>query len=252
MCQYCNNNKDHQLMHYDNRSSMNVYYGQYQGVMVASSLVMKGNMLMMSAGGNYRSRSDCYYEDMGLDCDGQGANRGKAACIKIKYCPFCGKELNSKVFENKSVQDKIDKAKEELNVLKRQLEKTTLYAIFRFPVDKRKANKLNEIIGKQIPMGLEELYNFFGAVKVDVKFIAQTFTPMQIVDGKLVLSTGDTKYASTYPYALTDEQYMRLGELSYLIVDIDKLSKLRMKRIHLNTKILQLYSKIDSLKKKLK
>lgn len=252
MCQYCNNDKDHQLMHYDNRSSMNVYYGQYQGVMVASSLVMKGNMLMMSAGGNYRSRSDCYYEDMGIDCDGQGANRGKAACIKIKYCPFCGKELNSKAFENKSVLDKIDKAKEELNALKRQLEKTTVYAIFRFPVDKRKVNKLNEIIGKQIPMGLEELYSFFGAVKVDVKFIAQTFTPRQIVGGKLVLSTGYAEYASTYPYALTDEQYMRLEELGYLKVDIDKLSKLRMKRIHLNTKILQLYSKIDSLKKKLK
>ena len=239
-------------MHYDNRSSMNVYYGQYQGVMVASSLVMKGNMLMMSAGGNYRSRSDCYYEDLGIDCDGQGANRGKTACIKINYCPFCGKKLDSKVFENKSVQDKIDKAKEELAALKAQLDRTTVYAIFRFPVDKRKANKLNEIIGRQIPMGLEELYSFFGAVKADVKFVAQTFTPRQIVDGKLVLSTGYAEYASTYPYALTDEQYMRLEELGYLKVDINKLSKLQVKRLNLNSKILQLHCKIDSLKKKLK
>lgn len=252
MCQYCDNNKGHQLMDYDNRSSMKIYYGQYQGVMVASSLVMKGNMLMLSAGGSYRSCSDCYYEDMGLDCDNEGAKSGKASCLKIKYCPFCGKKIESKVFENKSVQNKIDKAKEELNAIKRQLEKTTVYAIFRFPVDKRKANKLNEIIGKQIPMGLEELYSFFGAVKVDVKFIAQTFTPRQIVDGKLVLSTGYAEYASTYPYALTDEQYMRLEELGYLKVDIDKLSKLQVKRLHLNSKILQLYSKIDSLKKKLK
>lgn len=252
MCKYCNNNKDHQIMYYDNRSSMNVYYGQYQGVMVASSLVMKGNMLMMSAGGNYRSRSDCYYEDMGVDCDGQGANRGKAACIKINYCPFCGKKIDSKVFENKSVQDKIDKAKKELDVLKRQLERTTIYAIFRFPVDKRKANKLNEIIEKQIPMGLEELYNLFGAVKVHIEFGAQTFTPRQIVGGKLLLSTGYAEYATTYPYALTDEQYTRLEELGYLKVNMDKLSKLQTKRIHLNTKISQLYCKIDSLKKKLK
>lgn len=43
---------------------------------------------MLDANGSYHSKSDCYYEDEGIDIDNENAINSKAEYIKIKYCPF--------------------------------------------------------------------------------------------------------------------------------------------------------------------
>ena len=92
MCKFCDSKKEKNVLLYDNHNSMNIHYGQYQGVHVNASLTLKGNMLILNGSGNYRSRSDCYYEDQGLDCDGEFSKNASDEYIKIEYCPFCGKK----------------------------------------------------------------------------------------------------------------------------------------------------------------
>ena len=73
MCKFCDNNKSKKILSYDNANSMNISYGQYQGVNIYASLSMKENMLLLEGSGSYRSKSDCYYDDE-LDCNSEYAN----------------------------------------------------------------------------------------------------------------------------------------------------------------------------------
>ena len=79
MCKYCNSGKEHLIVSYNNTDAMNLSFGQYQGVNVCGSLTMKGDMLMLSGSGSYRSHSDCYYEDNGVECDSHQPPRLKTS-----------------------------------------------------------------------------------------------------------------------------------------------------------------------------
>lgn len=66
---------------------------------------------MLDANGSYHSKSDCYYEDEGIDIDNENAINSKAEYIKIKYCPFCGKEIKSVLYGKTKANDEIAKLK---------------------------------------------------------------------------------------------------------------------------------------------
>lgn len=94
MCKYCESKKPIQLATYNNRDVMDISYGQYQGVNVNASISMHGNMIMLNGRGSYRSKSDCYYEDCGLDCDNQNSRDNDPEIFQINFCPFCGRNLS--------------------------------------------------------------------------------------------------------------------------------------------------------------
>lgn len=94
MCNFCDGKKV-SVIDYDNYGSMGTAYGQRHGVAVRAGITMQGNMLTLDCNGSYRSRSDCYYESWGIDCDNKHAVSDKPSIKQIKYCPFCGKDLSS-------------------------------------------------------------------------------------------------------------------------------------------------------------
>ena len=121
MCKFCDSKKPTNILKYDNLDSMSVSYGQYKGVSIFSDVTMHGDMLSLSANGNYRSSGDCYYEDCGLECDGVNAHHSAPTYINIKYCPFCGKELKKGVYDIQVANDRIKVLEEEIKRLKQDL-----------------------------------------------------------------------------------------------------------------------------------
>ena len=130
MCKFCEDKNGCNILWYSNRSSMNVYCGQYQGVGANASLNMIGNMLELHANGSYRSQSDCYYESEGLEIDDKYSANAKPSYMKISYCPFCGRKLESKIFEKTILQDQIQELEVELQSRKEKLNK--LHICIRF------------------------------------------------------------------------------------------------------------------------
>lgn len=60
---------------------------------VSNELVIKNSKLIVRTNVNRRTSSDDYYESWGLDCDGERTSR--ETVFNIKFCPFCGRKLNS-------------------------------------------------------------------------------------------------------------------------------------------------------------
>lgn len=128
MCKFCESKKPVQISKYDNRDAMNISYGQYQGVNVESFLYMHGSMLILDGWGSYRSPSDCYYEDWGLDINNKNSKDSQAQITRIKFCPFCGRDLSNdntfkvedakrKYAENKDTISKLEHNKKIHNVM---------------------------------------------------------------------------------------------------------------------------------------
>lgn len=121
MCEFCESNEIRTIGSYSNHDSMDIYFDQYKGVSVYSYLEMKKDMLLLSGSGNYRSGHDCYYESEGLDCDGENSKNSKPKLIKIQYCPFCGRKLDSIEYEKECATrelPKINKLLDKLNFWK--------------------------------------------------------------------------------------------------------------------------------------
>ena len=75
MCKFCESNRLKSISNYDNIDSMNISYGQRQGVSIFADLSMMGNLMVLDGDGSYRSQSDCYYEDWGLEIDNKDAKK---------------------------------------------------------------------------------------------------------------------------------------------------------------------------------
>lgn len=164
MCKFCENKKPVDILKYDNLGSMSVSYGQYKGVSVFGELIMNGNMLALSGHGGYRSASDCYYEDWGLDCDGERAYMSSPSYINIKYCPFCGRELDKGVYEVQVAKDRINVLEEEIDHLERDLEYEICMVYFTWePKDGNYEEYRHEST-------LSEIVERFTNVKAKVKF----------------------------------------------------------------------------------
>lgn len=267
MCKFCSPKGGKDLMFYDNRDSMNISYGQYQGVNVMASLLMKGNMLVLSGTGSYRSESDCYYEDEGLDCDSEGSTNSNSVYLKIAYCPFCGKKIESYEFENRSINDKIVVLEDKLEDKKAKLARIGLHARFSFVArDEDLYKKARDMVWekfkgdcKLIPLKLETILKEIGNLKVQIlygltndsyyrSYSCPAFDPEEGVkfDGA---NFGEFHGRL---YSITEEQYHMLADMGLIKENLTKLDSMRTKGIKYQREIDETIKKIAELKKNLK
>lgn len=246
-------------MSYDNHRSMNIYYGQYQGVNVIANLSMKGNMLVLNGNGNYRSRSDCYYENEGLDCDGEHSKGSKGSYIKIEYCPFCGKKIDSNEFEINKTKDEIDAVKHKLNETKEKLSSIAMKVDFSFKTnDYVSYKKAKEMMWKDFGLGakinpikIETILEEFGNLKAHVSY--DDFRDCQ----ELAFDKGISFCGSSggefygYVYSITEEQYDKLVDMGLIKRNNIQLAGIRNKKAEVQKEIDKLNKKLISLQKKL-
>lgn len=120
MCKFCDNPKQYSdICHYDNGRG----YNEKFGIGVHAWCGIKGNMFSIGGAGNRWTKADDYYESEGLDVDGESAVREEDGIAKFNYCPFCGKKLTDKTYENEI-------ARRELPVIEKNLEILNKYKNF--------------------------------------------------------------------------------------------------------------------------
>ena len=260
MCKFCDSKKEKEVMSYDNYRSMNVYCGQYQGVNVVAALSMKGNMLTLNGSGSYRSRSDCYYENEGLDCDNEHSEDSEGNYIKIEYCPFCGKKIESNEFEIKKTKDEIDAVKHKLKEIKEKLSSITIKVDFSFKTNDEasydKAEKMlwkDFVIGAKIePIKIETILKEFGNLKAHVSY-------NDLRDCQEFMSDKGIKFCGSsrgefygYVYSVTEEQYDTLVDMGLIKRNAIKVDGVRNKKAKVQKEVDKLNNKLISLQKKLK
>ena len=111
MCEFCDEIKYNQICSYDNGCGNSERFG----IGVGAWCGIRGNMLLLEAGGHRWTKADDYYESEGLDIDAESAVREVPGIVKLNFCPFCGKKLTDKTYENEI-------AKRELPVIEKQLD----------------------------------------------------------------------------------------------------------------------------------
>lgn len=258
MCKFCESKKEKELMSYDNYKSMNIYCGQYQGVNVIANLSMNGNMLMLRGSGSYRSHSDCYYESEGLDCNNEPSKNSSGYYIKIEYCPFCGKKLESNEFEIKKTKDEIDDVKHKLEEAKEKLSSITIKVNFSFKVNDeasyKKAEKMlwDDFVIKIKPIKIETILKEFGNLKAHVSYDdlrdCQEFMP----DKGIMFYGVSNKEFRGYVYSVTEKQYDTLVDMGLINRNAIKVDGIRNKKGKIQEEIDKLNNKLISLQKKLK
>ena len=247
-------------MSYDNHRSMNICCGQYQGVNVIANLSMKGNMLILNGSGSYRSSSDCYYENAGIDCDNEYSKNSNSNYIKIEYCPFCGKKLESNEFEIKKIKDEIDDVKRKLEEAKGKLSSITIKVNFSFKVNDEASYKKAEemlwenliIVAKIKPVKIETILKEFGNLKAHVLYddfyVCQEFIPDK---GIKFYEISDGEFRG-YVYSITEEQYNTLVDMGLIKRNAIKVNGVRNKKAKIQEEVDELNNKLISLQKKLK
>ena len=287
MCKFCDNLDKTNLMHYDNYDSMGISYGQYSGVNVQSNLYINGNMLILDGNGSYRSRSDCYYEDAGLEINNERAHNSKADYIKIKYCPFCGKEIKSVLYEKTKTNDEIIELKDKLKELKSDLDYSNMFISFEWSLNERTPEEIDKMVEEykngstkddyrpivsvyresikyygydekyfDNPLTLKELKEKFSNVKGDIIYgnIREDDRYGDLPD-KFTLDTkirSGSYFRPTYyghTYILTDEMYEKLAELGYIQKNDSKYNAMIKKREKIKKEIEKTKNKLNELKK---
>jgi hypothetical protein len=247
---------------------MAIYCGQYQGVNVMADLSMKGNMLILNGSGSYRSRSDCYYEDEGLDCDNEGAEQTKGSYIKIEYCPFCGKKLESTDYEKNKLKDTIEAVKCKLERAKVKLALCGLRVNFTFVAKGDLYEKAKDMVWKDftgkcelLPIKLETILKEFGNLKAHIIYgrvheydYVGDFTPapaLNMEEGIKFSGAGFGEFHG-YTYCITEEQYEMMIDMGLCKKNAAKLKKIKEGHVKYQEEVKSLEMKLDELKKKLK
>ena len=275
MCKYCDSLKEKSLVSYDNRKSMKISYGQYQGVNVYGTVYMKGNMLSIGCGGSYRSESDCYYEDEGLDCDNENAHTSNNSYIQIQYCPFCGRKLDSHVYEKQKTKDDIKNLENKLKWLEQDLRDYSLIITCHCYCNKRVLHNVEVFPGKfgdrikydyiefdnNNPLNINEISEIFPKVSINVYYgRPQNDWNKRILPNlpEFTLNT-KMKFGSYFDgqynlgnYQINDKMYFKLVELGYITYDEKKYNELKNTQKEIQTKIINDKNKIKELKQYLK
>lgn len=264
MCEFCENKKEQCILSYDNHKNMNVCMDQYQGVMVYSSLYMNGNMLSLDGHGNYRSCSDCYYESEGLDCDGVYSKNSQSSYMKIKYCPFCGKEIKSTIFEKQETEDKINELQNKVHGLKNELSFSQVHInvkLFKVSSDEVEEKKL---FGYKKNNGIlfEDLFKYFDKNQINIKLIYGINKKRYIYNDSCYPTLNpDTKmYSGNFccdelyfdTYVLKDSLYKEYINKGLIKGDEEKYKKLQDHQIEISNKIKEVNKEIKNLKTYLK
>lgn len=267
MCKFCDSKKEKDVLSYDNYDSMNICCGQYQGVNVIANLSIKGNMLTLRGGGSYRSRSDCYYENEGLDCDNEPSSDSPGNYIKIEYCPFCGKKLESTEFEKKKTKDEIEITKCKLKEAKDILSCKGLHVYFTFNAKGDLYEKASEMIwkdfdgdAKMVPLTLETILKEFGNLKAHIMYGKNDGDywygndPSPAFNPKDGIKFSGSSYGEFYGtiYSLTEEQYYMLVDMGLVKRNEAKLQGVRNKQAKIQSNIDKFKKKLDTLNKELK
>ena len=287
MCEFCDNLTETNLMHYDNYDAMRISYGQYSGVNVQANLYINGNMLILDGNGSYRSRSDCYYEDEGLEIDNEKAHNSNADYIKIKYCPFCGKEIKSVLYEKTKTNDEIIELKDKLKELKKDLDYSNMFINFEWSLNKRTPEEIDKMVEEERaeveakgwkftgaksyvdsiqyygyiekyndnPFTLKELKEKFTNVKGDIIYgdVREECKYGDLPD-KFTLDTKIRSYSYFRPteysctYILTDKMYEKLAELGYIQKNDSKYNAMIKRRNKINKEIEKTKNKLNELK----
>lgn len=244
MCKYCNNLKK-ELASYDNTDSMNISYGQYRGLHIWSDLYIHGNALILSADGSYRSASDCYYEDWGLDCDNEPAMQCKDSYIKIKYCPFCGKKIESKIYELMKANEALNEATEKRDNLNNKLKNNGLFVEFVL-----ETNEEDDVTNKYT---IEELVSKFNKVKCSLYTNGFYFNKDKIFEksSKIKFSCYDKPKFYSIVYGISVEDCEYLASLGLIKKDEKKIESFVKKENKIFNDINNLTDKIEKLKKEI-
>lgn len=276
MCEFCESKKAQQIMRYDNRKNMSVSFGQYKGVKVDSAVKMQGNMLLLSGWGSYRSDFDCYYESEGLDMDDERSARSNDIYIKIEYCPFCGKKLDSTLYETTKAKDDIEDLKEEIEHLENELCKNQI--LIRFTFDEPNRHEITEeftINGKvhtqtrwvadaigydnKNPITLAEIFKKYDNIQIDINLkggdsrgYGYHNDPEYKLDTPIKLNGSGMYQFYSYTYMITEKTYRKLVELGYIKIDEEKLSILKKEQKNIEEQIKDKKNKIKELKNYLK
>ena len=268
MCKFCDSKKEKEVMSYDNYKSMNVYCGQYQGVNVVAALSMKGNMLSLKGSGSYRSRSDCYYENEGLDCDNEGASDSPGSYIKIEYCPFCGKKLESTEFDKKKTKDEIEFIKRELKEAQDVFSSNGLHVSFTFKAKGEKLYKrAKELMWKDFDgdckintITLDTILKEFGNLKAHIMYGKNDRDyyygnePSPAFNPKEGVKFSGSSFGEFYGtiYSITEEQYYMLVDMGLVKRNEAKLTGVKNKQAKIQNDIDKFKRKLESLNKELK
>ena len=269
MCKFCDSKKEKRVLSYDNHDSMNIYCGQYQGVSVSADISMKGNMLILAGHGSYRSRSDCYYEDEGLDCDSEGAENSPEEYIKIEYCPFCGKKIESTEYEKRKTNDELQLLKYKLKKTEEKIDRLGLHVSFTFVAKGDKYEKARNMVWKDfeadcklIPITLETILKEFGNLKAHIRYGTMDSYGYSTVDykscpkfnpkeGVKFNGSGFGEFHG-YTYSITNEQYEMLISMGLVKGNKTKLNKMVEKRIKLKEDVEKMKKRIKILEVELK
>jgi len=275
MCKFCDTNTEKSLVSYDNNKNMNIYCGQYQGVNVYGSVYMKGNMLSIGCGGSYRSRSDCYYDAEGLDCDNENSEYSEPNYIQISYCPFCGRKLEDYTYEKQKTKDDIKNLENKLKWLEQDLRDHSLIITCHWHCNKRVLHNVEIWPGEfgdrveydyieydnNNPLNIKEISEIFPKVSINIYYGCTQNDWNKRILPNLPEFTLNTKmnygcyYNGQYnsrDFQITDEMYFKLVELGYITYDEKKYNKLKNIQKEIQDKITESKNKIKELKKYLK
>ncbi len=270
MCEYCEKIKANTLVSYDNYKSMKISFGQYQGVNVFGSVQMKGNMLSIACGGSYRTESDCYYEEEGLDCDNENAFNSKPNYIKIEYCPFCGRKLDDYTYERERTKDDIHILKDELKWLEQDLRDYNIFVRCHWYCNKRVHNvevwpgvfkdrtEYDYIDYKNDnPLTIKEISELFPKIFLNIYYGCPqdkwnkriySIPPEFTRNTKIITNVYFAgEYKSIY-YLLTDKTYFELVKFGYIKHDEEKYNELKKKQEDIKKSIENTKDKIEKNK----
>ena len=276
MCKFCDTNKEKSLVSYDNYKSMNISYGQYQGVNVYGTVYMKGNMLSIGCGGSYRSHSDCYYDAEGLDCDNEPSSNSEPNYIQLMYCPFCGRKLDDiHIYEKQKTKDYIKNLENKLKWLEQDLRDYSLIITCHWHCNQRVLHNVEVGPGKfgdrteydyikydnNNPLNINEISEIFPKVSINMYYGCPQNDWNKRILANLLEFTLNTKirYTSYYngeynsnDYQITDKMYFQLVELGYITHDEKKYNELKNIQKEIEEQIKEKKAKIKELKKYLK
>lgn len=275
MCKFCNTLKEKSLVSYDNHKSMKISYGQYQGVNVYGTVYMKGNMLSIGCGGSYRSESDCYYEDEGLDCDNENAHTSNNSYIHIQYCPFCGKKLDDHTYEIQKTNDDIKKLNNDLKHLEQDLRDHNIIVTYNWGCNKRILHNVEVWPGEygdreeidyikydnDNPLTIKQIKDKYPKVYFDIRYgrtrnwwdkgIYADLKPLTLYTKINCRCSGYSEFHS-YDYKLNDDIYFKLVELGYIEHNEKKYNDLKKKQEKINKDIINIKKEIKKLEQYLK
>ena len=261
MCEYCNKKNNISLLNYNNAKNMNVCCGQHRGVNVYSTVSMQGNVLFLDANGSYRSNSDCYYEEQGIDSPNEYANHANKSYIKIEFCPFCGKKLDSNLYEVLELKKKKANVEKKIKKIRDKLPNMKLFCqfvLYDYPFQKIKNDNYFDV-PEVDDMNIVELSNFnnvktYVYYGVDyINFESKVLTEDSAIKLKVRKWNTKTKLAEvvTLCYAIDEDMYSKLVELKLIKRNSKKLKKFNEENNKLQNDYVRLEFQLKELNKKI-